>query len=428
MTASSGQRLPRDRPNTIATLRVPLHTRSARSARPDSSSRRPRFPVHVIPDSTDTRVLGVHFNAFDVRPVRIVFDVCPLSHPAHRSRQLHPRLTRGLCSRRPRAQHEIVAFGPTSLRGPGRIRSALDGLDVESACWAAAGVACAADRLEHRRGRPVGGAVSRAGSTSLHFSDWMYPPQRGGVRSTMIHDLVPVRFPDWTTKRTRAMHGAQVCECSAHCDVVFVNSAYTGRDVTELLGVAAERVSVAHPVSSRASREGAARGPRSPVCPHGRDARAAQEPRRHSPRRAGLIDGELLLAVAGGEGWGDQPVLDDPRVVRLGFVSDEELATALPRRRCCRLPLTFRGLRDADRRGDGLRHPRRRLVPRVDGRRVRRRRRARGSRRSRCDRRRDRACDRPSASELRAAGLEHAARFTWRGRGEVILRRARTAA
>ena len=23
----------------------------------------------------------------------------------------------------------------------------------------------------------------------LHFSDWMYPPQRAGVRATTIHDL-----------------------------------------------------------------------------------------------------------------------------------------------------------------------------------------------------------------------------------------------
>jgi glycosyltransferase involved in cell wall biosynthesis len=39
-----------------------------------------------------------------------------------------------------------------------------------------------------------------------------------------------------------------------------------------------------------------------------------------------LLFGDLLLAVAGGEGWGDQPELDDPRIRRLGFVSDEELA------------------------------------------------------------------------------------------------------
>ena len=39
-----------------------------------------------------------------------------------------------------------------------------------------------------------------------------------------------------------------------------------------------------------------------------------------------LLGGDILLAVAGGEGWGEQPELDDPDVVRLGFVSDEELA------------------------------------------------------------------------------------------------------
>jgi alpha-1,3-rhamnosyl/mannosyltransferase len=39
-----------------------------------------------------------------------------------------------------------------------------------------------------------------------------------------------------------------------------------------------------------------------------------------------LLGGDLLLAVVGGEGWGEQRVLDDPRVRRLGFVPDEELA------------------------------------------------------------------------------------------------------
>jgi len=32
------------------------------------------------------------------------------------------------------------------------------------------------------------------------------------------------------------------------------------------------------------------------------------------------------LAVVGGEGWGEQPLLDGPGIRRLGFVSDEELA------------------------------------------------------------------------------------------------------
>src|SRR5207253_6822686 len=39
-----------------------------------------------------------------------------------------------------------------------------------------------------------------------------------------------------------------------------------------------------------------------------------------------LADTGLALAVAGGAGWGEQPQLDRPGVVRLGRVTDEELA------------------------------------------------------------------------------------------------------
>ena len=39
-----------------------------------------------------------------------------------------------------------------------------------------------------------------------------------------------------------------------------------------------------------------------------------------------LLGGDLQLAVVGAEGWGEQPLLDGPRIRRLGYVSDEELA------------------------------------------------------------------------------------------------------
>jgi glycosyltransferase involved in cell wall biosynthesis len=39
-----------------------------------------------------------------------------------------------------------------------------------------------------------------------------------------------------------------------------------------------------------------------------------------------LLGGELQLAVVGAEGWGEQPLLDAPRIRRLGYVSDDELA------------------------------------------------------------------------------------------------------
>ena len=81
----------------------------------------------------------------------------------------------------------------------------------------------------------------------LHYSDWMYPPQRDGVRATTIYDLVPIRFPEWAAKRTVGMHTRKYRHTSAHCDMVFAISAATGRDVEGQLGIGAERIRVAYP-------------------------------------------------------------------------------------------------------------------------------------------------------------------------------------
>jgi alpha-1,3-rhamnosyl/mannosyltransferase len=154
----------------------------------------------------------------------------------------------------------------------------------------------------------------------------MYPPQSSGVRATTIHDLVPLHHPEWTTKRTQSMHGRKYRNAAATCDVIFVNSAYTGRDVVATLGVSAERVRVAHPAPKAAFR------PDGPVGDLG--ARyvltvATLEPRKNLQTLVEahrLLAEDLLLAVVGAEGWGEQPLLDDPRIRKLGYVSDEELA------------------------------------------------------------------------------------------------------
>jgi glycosyltransferase involved in cell wall biosynthesis len=55
---------------------------------------------------------------------------------------------------------------------------------------------------------------------------------------------------------------------------------------------------------------------------------ATLEPRKNLETlldAAPLLPDELVLAVAGGAGWGSQPALDRPRVQALGFVPDEEL-------------------------------------------------------------------------------------------------------
>ena len=83
------------------------------------------------------------------------------------------------------------------------------------------------------------------------------------------------------------------------------------------------------------------------------------------------LRGELALAVAGAAGWGEQPLLDDPGILKLGFVAAGEVPRLYARRRRLRLPVAVRGLRHPDRRGDGLRHSRRRVLAPVDGRGVR---------------------------------------------------------
>jgi glycosyltransferase involved in cell wall biosynthesis len=253
--------------------------------------------------------------------VRIAFDVSPLSHP----RTGVGNYIRGSLAGLVEAAggvHEVVPFAPTSPQGLKRIPQALAGIPVEARLrflpfahfwrqgWS-------------RLGRPP---VERflGPIDVLHFSDWMYPPQRAGVRSTMVHDLVPLRFPEWVQGRTKRMHGAKYRNAARTCDVIFVNSEFTKGEVVELLGVAPETVVVAHPgVDERFSPDGERADLGRPYVL----AVATLEPRKNLETllAARLPDG-VALAVVGAEGWGPQPRLDREDVIRLGYVAEEELS------------------------------------------------------------------------------------------------------
>ncbi len=161
----------------------------------------------------------------------------------------------------------------------------------------------------------------------LHFTDWMYPPQRAGVRATTIHDLVPLHFPEWVTGRTRSMHGRKYANAARSCDVMFANSAFTADDTAATLGFPRERIVVAHPgIGAEFTAEGEAADLGRPYLL----TVATLEPRKNLGTLvdafALLDDADLALAVVGGAGWGPQPQLDRPGVIRLGRVSDDELA------------------------------------------------------------------------------------------------------
>ena len=175
--------------------------------------------------------------------MRIAFDVSPLSHERTGIGNYIRGSLAGLADAAG-GRHEIVAFAPTSPRGLRRIPEALEGIQVElklrflpfAHFWRQAW---------SRSGRPPLERFLGAFDV-LHYSDWMYPPQRAGLRSTVIHDLVPLHHRDWVTPRTFSMHSAKYHD-AATCDTVFANSAYTARDVVDTLGVDAKRVFVAPP-------------------------------------------------------------------------------------------------------------------------------------------------------------------------------------
>jgi glycosyltransferase involved in cell wall biosynthesis len=203
--------------------------------------------------------------------------------------------------------------------------------------------------------------------------------------------------------------------------VIFANSAFTADDVARTLGFPRDRIFVAHPgIGAAFSADGEAADLGTPYLL----TVATLEPRKNLATLVEafslLDDPELALAVAGGRGWGDQPELNRPGVVQLGRVSDEELARLYRGAAAVVYPSRFEGfgmpITEAMASGAPVVAS---AHPSLDE--------ACGTAAVRAD------PERPEAiaasirealerrDELRAAGLAHAATFSWLRTGELFL-------
>jgi glycosyltransferase involved in cell wall biosynthesis len=175
--------------------------------------------------------------------MRIVYDVTPLSLPRTGIGNYLRGALAGLAEAAA-GDHEVVALAVTGPRGLRAVPESLAGIPVErrirflplARAWRTAWSRLGRPGLERLVGR----------FDALHFSDWWYPPQRGGVRATTVHDLIPLRFPELVHRRTRRLHGAKY-RAVPTCDVVFVNSEFTAREVVDVLGTPRDRIRVVPP-------------------------------------------------------------------------------------------------------------------------------------------------------------------------------------
>lgn len=174
-----------------------------------------------------------------------------------------------------------------------------------------------------------------------HATNYVLPPLAGARSVTTIHDLAFLIHPEWCSPRIRRYFARAVHRAAQESDAFVACSEATKRDMTALLGIPAERITVMYaapdrhmspiPLETARARVAAIAGIEGPYILYV----GTVEPRKNL---AGLLDAferiqkdvSHTLVIAGATGWEVSSTLERmaamaPRVVRPGYVPEDLL-------------------------------------------------------------------------------------------------------
>lgn len=162
---------------------------------------------------------------------------------------------------------------------------------------------------------------------------------RGNV--VVIHDLAPLRGPEWYGRAYGAWHRALVPQLARRARLVIVPSQFVAGEVTELLGVTEDRVRVVAPGVSLAGRA-SSRGDERPYVLAVGTASARKNLALLDEIAPQLREAGLDTVIAGG-GRGYLRATTAGGARRLGYVSEAELADLYARAAVLAMPSLYEG-------------------------------------------------------------------------------------
>lgn len=77
----------------------------------------------------------------------------------------------------------------------------------------------------------------------FHSSDWVQPPTKA-KKVTTVHDLVPIKFPEWSNSKITSVHKRKLQIVEKEIDIVIAVSEATKKDLLELTHISEEKIKV----------------------------------------------------------------------------------------------------------------------------------------------------------------------------------------